>query len=235
MILWIILFFIVVAISFVLALQSMRDYQQSPQQSQVDYGLFLIRQLASFDKDLLDSLKNTALGKGLIVSFERLFKGKQAALTIFGPKKILGQFTDKLNLLELEDYSLNLNNKDVLVWEMGVKNSNKLDPQSVDNLFENLPELTQQDQFFWQVVFSAKGGKEDSFQTQIRAVAYSQDPIRQKQLADMFQNFKIGGLVKVPRPYSSEQMMGFYRLRSLGQDTKGPLVDTQGVINLLKV
>lgn len=233
MILWVILFFIVVAISFVLAFQSMKDYHKFPQQSQVDYGLFLIRQLLGFDKDLLDSLQKLALKKGLIISFERLFKGKQAALTVFGPKKILDQFSDKLNLLELEDYSLDLNSKDVLAWEMGVKNNGKVDPQSIDSLFNGLPELTAHDQFFWQVVLN--GGKDGYFQTQIRAVAYCQDPIRQKQLTGIFHNFKIDGLVKVPRPYTSAQIMDFYRQRSLSQDTKGPLVNAQGVINLLKV
>lgn len=234
MILWIILFFIVVAISFVLALQSMKDYQGPPQYPQENYGLFLVRQLSNFDKNFLDSLKEFALKKGSIVSLERLFKGKQAALTIYGPKIILSQFTDQLNLLELEDYTLGLDGKDVLIWEMGVKN-NKQNPESFNNLFNNLPELTQQDQFYWQVVLGAKSGKEGYFQTQIRAVVYCQDPIRQKQLTGMFQNFKMGELVKIPRPFASGQMMSFYHLRSLSQDSKGPFVDAQGIINLLKV
>ena len=63
MTLWIILFLLSVGISFVLALRSMRDYQEIPQKSDLDYGLFLIRRLDNFDAKLLDSMREFVLAK----------------------------------------------------------------------------------------------------------------------------------------------------------------------------
>lgn len=226
MIIGLILFLLIIGISFILAFRSMKDYQEIPKDSKVEYGLFLIRQTASFGASILDSMGRLMLEAGLIISLERLFKGHQAALTIFGPKKILDKFKESLNLLELEDYTLELDNKDISVWEVGMKSASKLD----------LPELGNEDQFFWQVVLGAKKVKDNlSFQTQIRAVVYCQDPQRRKVLVPMFENLQTGGLVKIPRPFSTEQMMAFYKLRSLSKDSNGPILDSEGVMSLLKV
>lgn len=234
MILWVILFLLVVGISFVLAYRSMKDYQEIPKETKAEYGLFLIRQTTNFDSSFLDSIQKLIAGPGLVVSLERLFKGQKAALTIFGPKQILAPFTYKLDLLELEDYTLNLDSQKVAVWEVGLKSAN---PKVTifDNIFQNLPQLQDQDQFFWQVVLGAKLGKDSLFQTQIRAAVYSENPLTQKELVSSLQNFSFGGLIKVPRPFSTQQIMNFYESRSLSKDSKGPVLNSEGVIRLLKV
>lgn len=227
MILWLILFLIIVGISFILAFWSMRDYQEIPQQSKAEYGLFLIRRTDNLNFEILDVFRRSMLDRGFIISMERLFKGKQAALAIFGPKKILEQYSQQLNLLELEDYALNLVSENIIIWEVGVKGS-------TDNIFKNLPELTHEDQFFWQVIL-ARAGDDLSFQTQIRAAVYSKDPLRRKALASMLQNLNIGELIKIPRPFSQEQMMNFYKLRSLDKASNGPVLVSKGVMCLLKI
>lgn len=235
MILWFILFLLIVGISFILAFRSMGDYQEIPKASKVEYGLFLIRQTDSFNVSILDSIGKFMHDGGLIVSLERLFKGHQAALTIFGPKKILDKFREGLNLLELEDYTDVLENKDVSIWEVAIKStSSGLD--NPNNIFSNLPELGEEDQFFWQVVLGARKENEGlSFQTQIRAVIYSKDPVRKKKLASLFQNLKFGELAKIPKPFSTEQMMDFFKLRSLSKDSNGPILDSEGIMHLLRV
>lgn len=233
MILWIALFLLVIAISFVLALRSMRDYQDIPQKTKEEYSLFLIRQPGNFNSQTLDDIGKSMLADGLIISLERLFKGSQAALTIFGPKRILSQFMESLNLLELEDYTEGYSSSDVSIWEMGAKNTNR---QSDNTIFENISQLGGDDQFFWQLVLGAKKIKDNlAFQTQIRAVVYCQDPIRRKALVPLFENLQSGSLIKVPKPFSTEQMMDFYNLRVLSKDSSGAILDSAGVINLLRV
>ncbi len=227
MILWLALFVLVIAISFVLALQSMRDYQEIPQKPKEEYGLFLIRRLDNFNPVILESILKQVFAKNLIISIERLFKGNQTALTIFGSKTILQRFNNDLDFLELEDYALNLDSKDVSVWEMGVRDADKFNEDNLGDIFHNFPKLEDEDQFFWQVVV----GKE---RAQIRAALYSKKPARRKVLAPVLQNLTLGTLIKVPKPFSIEQMMGFYRSRSLGKDSKAPDLDSAGVMRLLK-
>lgn len=228
MILWLILFLLVVGISLILAYRSMKDYQELPQKSKVEYGLFLIRQLDNFDIKFLDSIRLLAMKQDLIISLERLFKGGQAVIAIFGPKIILDQFIDRLNLLELEDYAESLDCQEMGVWEMGVKDAGKFNPVNLNNIFVSLPMLDDGEQFFWQVVLGRN-------QTQIRAAFLTKDPHRKKILIPLLQSLGAGELVKIPKPFSAEQMVDFYRLRSLSKDSKGPVLDSFGIMRLLKI
>lgn len=234
MILWIVLFLLIVAISFVLAYRSMKDYQEIPHQSQVEYGLFLVRRPENFNQDFLDRLSKLLVKEGLIVSFERLFKGSQAALTVYGPKKVLEEFIGELNLLELEDYISSLDQNHLSVWEMGVKENTKPKTLNIENIFTDLARLGNEDQFFWQVVLGPKQ-KGKLFTSQIRAVVYSKDPQKRQELIPVLQNIASSELLKVPSPFTSEQMMGFFKSRSLAKDSKGPLLEAGGVHQLLRV
>lgn len=228
MILWLALFLLIVVISFVLAMQSMKDYQEIPQKPKEDYGLFLIRRIDAFSPQVLGSILKHVMAKGLLISIERLFKGHETALTLFGPKEVLDEFISELSLLELEDYAQGLDSKDVSVWELGAKDMSKFNTDSLHNIFGSLPRLDTEDQFFWQVVL----GKN---QSQIRALFHSKDADKRKKLAPLFHDLKMGELVKVPRPFSHEQMMNFYQLRSLSKDSKGPVLDPESIIKLLRV
>lgn len=232
MILWIILFLLIVGISFILAFQSMKDYQEMPKEASIEYGLFLVRNINNFNIDFLNSIRDIILNEGLIISCERLFKGSQTALTIFGPRKILEEYVSDLSLLELEDYTAVLDSNRVSVWEVGVKNNQSLNTEYLKNIFDNIPELRPDEQFFWQVLLRA--GEDPSFQTQIRALIFSSDE-RRKTLAGEFQNIGLGELTKVPRPFSPLQMMAFYSSRSFSKDSKGPVLPGEAVINLLKL
>lgn len=237
MILWFALFLIIVGISFILAFRSMKNYQESPQKIGDEYGLFLIRRVDNLNAGLLNSIRNQMVIRHATLSFERLFKGRRAALAVSGPKKILGDLTEQLGLLELEDYSAGLELNDVSAWEVGAKPGKPLGGESMGSIFQNLTELGEEDQFFWQIILGANNdNKNPAFKTQIRAAVYSQDPERRKKLTSMLQNLDDQtGLTKIPRPFSNDQLMGFFRARNLHPDTKGPLLNFQEAINLLRV
>lgn len=236
MIVYVVIFLLVIFMSFLMALRSMKDYQVIPQTSKLEYGLFLIRQPQAFNLTFLEILHQAMLKEGLTASFERLFRGGESALTVYGSKKMLDQFKTDLNLLELEDYINNFDSRNSLLWEVGTKKDGRSDNNSFENIFQDFPVLDREDQFFWQVVFQArKENKDRSFQTQIRAVVYAKNSQTRKNLAPSLQNLAAGKLTKVPKPFSSDQIMTFYKLRSLSKDTSGPLVNAGGLLSLLRV
>lgn len=211
MTLWFILFGCIVAVSFVLALRSMADFEENPQEKKDHYGLFLIRNPIALNVSLLDSLHERIIKMGLIISLERLIKGRESALVIFGPKEVLRHFVSVLNLLELEDYTRNLNDQ-ISAWEMGLKSPDK---EVIENSFESFPLLEKDEQFWWQIVLLAKeDGGDKYFESQIRAVVLCSDDRRRVKLASILQNSNAGRLIKVPKPFTSLQIFEFYRKRS---------------------
>lgn len=235
MILWFLLFVLIIAISFVLAYRSMKDYQEIPQKSEIEYGLYLVRNPQNFNKEFLDAIRKHLTKEGLIVSIERLFKGNQAALTIYGPKRVLEEYIGELNLLELEDYTSAVDSNHTSVWEMGVASNTHPGNLNIEGIFSDLSHLGNEDQFFWQVVLGPKNGKSSLFSSQIRAVVYSKDQQKRQDLIPVLQNMASKELVKIPNPFTHHQMMDFYKSRSLGKDSKGPVLESEGITNLLKI
>lgn len=216
MILWILLFFLVVAISFVLAAKSMKDFTQVPHEE--EYSLFLIRKLKHLDTNLLESIKKHLAKQNLLLSFERLFKGNQSALVVYGPKHLLLGYKDTLDLLELDDYT-NVDSSTVSAWEMGIKNSQEI--------FKRLPQLHDDEQFFWQVIISGK------FNPQITAVVISQDPLRRHTLSSSFQNLAPQRVFKLPKAFSNTQLLDFYKIRSLRGGNTNPSLNTLEFLQLV--
>ena len=120
MILWVILFLLVVAISFVLAVKSMKDFIDIPSNSSAEYSLFLIRKIQIVNADFLSHLNERLVESSSILAIERLFKGKKSALVVYGPRKLLLSLNHVLDLLELEDYT-DVNVEQVSAWEIGIK------------------------------------------------------------------------------------------------------------------
>lgn len=205
----IILFLLIVAISFLLAYRSMKDFREIPKGDQ--YSLFLIRQPHSLNKDLLEQLWNDSLQEGQILSLERLFKGRSSALVVFGSKRILTKYTNLLNLVELEDYT-NCDQQSLTIWEIRIKDPTKLENASI---FLNFPHLQESEQVFWQLVLQAKRGADKIFSGQLRAVVLTPDTKRRRQLTTSLQDLNGAILLKVPRPFSLSKMFEFYQKRSL--------------------
>lgn len=196
MIIFLILFFIILSISFVLAYLSMRDYQEVPV-TEKEYSLYLIRKPQFLTPQILGALVN--LSKGKIISLERLFKGESSALVIFGPKKVLeGHFSEILGLLELEDYTKVV---EATAWEIGRRGQHDLK----FDIFENLPVLSKEEQFWWQVVIR-------DFEVQLRAVFAFADKDR-RSLALRLEGIGGKSLGKLPKAFTSDQILDFYRQR----------------------
>lgn len=210
MILWLVLFVLVIAISFILAIRSMRDYQEIPPQEK--YGLFLVRKPQAL------AIILNALNPGLFISLERLFKGSQSTLVMFAPVNLGIRYKTELDLLELEDYT-NVPVSQISAWEVGIKEKGKL--------FEGMPPFSETEQFWWQVTFSSL------FQPQIRAVLIAQH--RRDTLANVLQKLAPGRLVKLPKAYSNETMLEFYQKRSFKKDSKNSTLRPEEILQLVAI
>lgn len=228
MILWFVLFALVVAISFVLAAKSMRDFTEIPPANQ-QYGLFLIRKMAGLSGQFIDSLHDDSLQTGLNIAFERLFKGNRCALVVFGPRKPLLKYQDSLDLLELEDYT-NVSSEDTFVWEIGIKSTGE-----GQKVFDNLPQFLETEQFWWQLVLWA-GKSAPQFHTQIRAVLISADLERRKDLTQKLQSVLSDKLIKLPKAFSNTQMLDFYKKRSFQKNAqKNPQLNSEEILQLIVI
>lgn len=207
MILWLVLFLLIIAISLTLAYQSMKDFSETPGNLNTQYSLFLIRNPAALTVELLKTFWDQLSKEARVISLERLFKGKKSALVIFGPKNLLVNQGANLNLLELEDYT-NVEEQKVTAWEVRVR--------VIENLFNFLPDLNPDEQFWWQVVLQPKGKE---FKSQVRAAILSGSSDRRKSLAASLENLGEGKAIKMPRPLTSTQILESYRKRQLQQST----------------
>ena len=222
MILWILLFVLVVAISFILAAKSMRDFADIPSIAD-EYSLFLIRKLDFLNKDLLDQLISNLLKQNKILSFERLFKGDQSALVVFGPRHLLLNHKAALDLLELEDYT-DINVNHISAWEVGIKKMS-----GEEKIFSNLPKLLENEQFWWQVIVSV------SLKPQITAMIVSADTVRRNTLREPLQHLEKEKVVKLPKAFSNSQLLDFYKARSLRGDNNNPVLNTEDFLDLLRI
>lgn len=217
-ILWIILFILVLLISYVLAARSMKDFTEVS--SSENYGLFLIRNMQGLNEHLLNLIQQDLQQTNLAVSFEMLFKGQESALVVFGPRTVLTKFIKPLNLLELEDYT-NLDGTSVAGWEIGIKNSHQNDSQ----ISSPVPILEQHEHLWWQVIIW-KGG------SHIRCLIVSADGVKRKNLAQVLPHFPSSKLTKLPKAFSNDQVFEAYKKRSFQKDHK-TILSTKEILKSL--
>lgn len=225
MIIFVILFILVVVISFILAYLSMKDYKEAPKLTKKEYSLFLIRKGVNLTVSVLESILIKAREENFIISLERSFKGEKSALTIFGPKNMLSQFSQVLGLLELEDYT-KISPSDISVWEVGLKKE-KGDFPYKGSLF-NFPPLSSEEQFWFQLVIKPQK-KEDKFLCQIRIACLNSDFVRRKTILE--QAVK-PPFVKTPKPYSNENLLKFYQDRLMEFDKYTLTLNSEDILRL---
>lgn len=226
---WVILFGIIIIVSFILALRSMRDYQALPLNSQTLYSLFLIKNEENLTEDVLKQISETIGKKRLIISFERLFKGSKKALVIYGPVVILEPLSKELDLAELEDYSLkskHVSEQNILSWEVSSKFFQKNSKTSL-RLTEVTKVLSDSEELWWQLILQPRGDRNElqpMFKVIIRVAIISEDKQKSQSMKlNLDKIIKESGLVTLPQAYSSTQILQFYQQRSLPQKlfTKG--------------
>lgn len=212
MLTWIILFVIVVFISFVLAFRSMVDYQEKPFNLAIQYSVYLIKNQYGLTEDVLKNLHRDTVKDNFILSFERLLKGDKSALVVFGPKTVLKSFVDILGLVELEEYSKK-QPAAFGAWEIGSKSTNLV---LENNLKIILPDLKNSEELWWQVVIQPQKDKKADFKATIRSVLLAEDQKRVQELQSAISKFDPStNLVTLPQLYSSAQVLQFYQDRSL--------------------
>lgn len=229
MIFWILLFILVILVSFVLALASMREFHEIPRLSEKDYGLFLIRKTKSLTAPFLDELNRQILKDALILSFERLFKGSKSSLTMFAPRKITQTYWRELDLVEIEDYTT-CDESLILGFEMGSKDHLK-NERNFDNFFQSFPKLADDESLWWQLITRAK--KDGLFEVLPRVIILSKDSTKRVELGEKLQHLSGGFLAKIPKPYTSSQILKFYRQRNLGKSIHNPTLLSEEVLKLI--
>lgn len=232
MIFWVMLFILVVLISFFLAMQSMRNFREVPQAQEEDYGLFLIRKTINITLDLLDQLHTLILKEGFIVSFERLFKGSESTLVLFAPRRIAQNYLTSLDLIEIEDYT-DVPKEGILGFEMGTKESNYNNNKNLQNFFVNFPKLEDTETIWWQLIIMAK--KDRFFEIVPRVVIRGRDLIRAAEIEKKLHHLAGGFLIKIPKPYSIGQILQFYQQRNFGKDMHNPTITSNEVLNLIRL
>lgn len=202
----------------------MADFAENPAGKKQKYGLFLIRNSRALNKSILDSIHELILKENLIISFERLIRGGESALVVFGPQGILQSFSEVLHLLELEDYA-KVDPAAWQVWEMGARKQEKIN--STGSFFKDLPPLPGNEQLWWQLVLKAENpqGEDKFFQGQIRVVTSSTMP--------ELKNPTAGDLIKVPKPFTKDQIFDFYKKRTFINNKFNPILESKAVLKLL--
>ncbi len=207
MILFWVLLVLIIVISFLLAYISMEDFPRSPEDFNKENSLFLIRNPGAFNVQSLSSLYRVLVDKGLIISLERLIKGSQAALVIYGPKAVLKPFAHSLNLLELEDYTPKATSYSA--WEFGLK---KAKQTPIESIFSNFPPMEGNEHVWYQMVLQAQRGNPDQFWAQVRAIVISPKMHKRDRLLRILST---KGFAKFLQPLSSQQILDLYKQRSI--------------------
>lgn len=197
----------------------MRDFTETASGGE-EYALFLIRASGGLNALFFNSIYNDLLSRKAVISFERLFRGKQSALVVFGVRKLLFPYIESLDLLELEDYT-DVKAQHVSAWEVGIKENGKV--------FSNLPQLSETEQFWWQMILSSE------FKPQIRAVVVSADTVRRNTLSQNLQKLAPEKVFKLPKAYSNTQILDFYKKRSISADNKNPSLSPEELLRLLLI
>lgn len=246
MLIWIILFFIIIIASFILALRSMGNFQGQPLALKLKYSLFLIQNPTALTFEVLRNIHDEAAKNNTIISLEKLFKGKKTALIIFAPEELINKFSHILNLLELEDYSLkSIDN--FKIWEIGCKN---LSPKLLGKDFSiNLPNLKEDEEFWWQIILKPKIGsfqcreKNAHFQSVIRGILLTTDKAKEQEISEiLFAKSKELGFSILPQSLASNELLKFYQQRilplsynkDLGEESL-PYLSNEQVIALLSL
>lgn len=223
MIFWVILFIFVILVSFLLAIRSMRDFHEIPQVLGTDYATFLIRKTVNVTSDFLNRLHSLMLKEGLLVSFERLFKGSESSLLIFAPRKIIQNFSEELDLIEIENYT-NISPAQISGFEMGTRGSRA----TLENFFKDFPKLKETEAVWWQL--NLKADKESMFVTLPRVIIVSNTAL---EISKELQHLAAGFLTKIPKPYTKEQILQFYKRRNFSQDSYTPSLTPSEVRHLI--
>lgn len=185
------MFFIIILVSAVLAFRSMKDYEEFPGSENIN-SLFFVANLQNFTENSLKKLHKSLLSSKQFFSLERLNKGRERVLVIFGPREI-PEILPELKLVEIEDYLADPNSLEqkpdkkvsvnhALTWLVEGKPNKK--PLHIGEELKNL-DLEKNQQFHIQIVAIPEAAATDleKFQSTIRVMVVEDDSFKRVALA----------------------------------------------------
>lgn len=220
MINWVILFFLSFLTALILTFRSMRRYQCLSSNFSAEYGIYLMQKPQNLTNQLINHLHQMMFSKRFLLSFEKLQKGSKIAHVLFGPKLILDPLSPELGLVELEDYTQNINPQNTTIWEMAL--SQNINGTSLKNLLSSkLGSLSPNEQLWYQIVTQPKGNLTSanirpSFYCIIRFAITAKNSEKAQNLGlELIQSAKSASLKLLPSSLTSTQKLDFYRSRAL--------------------
>jgi len=192
-VIWIALFFIIILVSAVIAFRSMRDFEEFPEDSSLN-ELFFIGNPQALTLQVLDKLHRLVSERKNFFSLERLIKGKEKAIVLFGPAELVNLFPE-LNLVELEDYlgepdsvgtrpdsEKKVSVNETLTWLIEPKNNDKRHMHIGNQMKELI--IGNEQKVFVQLVGEPQHGKDGTyFQSTLRLMVSDSDPVERVNLA----------------------------------------------------
>lgn len=156
----------------------MKDYEEFPESLSLN-AIFFVGNPQNFTEESLKKLREFFANRKQFFSLERLNKGKERALVIFGPRDIV-EILPELNLVEIEDYLADANQ--TLTWLVEPKVNDKK-PLHVSREIKDL-EFGESQKFFIQIVCTPEDERgPESFQSTIRVMVVDEDSIKKIVLA----------------------------------------------------
>ncbi len=239
--LWIFFIVVIVIASAILAIRSMRDYDETPEDPS-QYELFLIRDLSNFNPDLISRFQALLLSLDTFFSIERLYRGKESVIVLYGPKVLKKNFPE-LKLLELEDYILDpkehtpvhpkvISPNDAYTWIVRKKTGKKVFKSG----FLKVP-LEDHQLFFWQLVCSPLKNT-NQFQITARAMVSDSEPQSKVELVKKYESSlrNLGGFVTASTGQTKLSVFDSYKKRTLIPKEIAPfIVSNIDIFNLLDI
>lgn len=210
-----------------MAYRSMRDYEEFPDSLSLN-SLFFIGNPQNLTADTLKKLHDLNLIKKHFFSLEKLIKGKDKALVIFGSRELSKNFPE-LNLVEIEDYLASESNllspdsfekkvnvNQVLSWLIEPKNN----PKKMLHVGEELKKLNLEDdqKVFIQAVLMPIGNSGGTvFQSTLRIMVAQVDSIKRVEFAKKINQTVTSstGLNKHEDNFPESKKFDSFRQRSL--------------------
>lgn len=174
-----------------MAFRSMKDYEEFPESQNLN-SLFFVASHQSFSDASLKKLHEAFAQNKQFFSLERLNKGKERALVIFGPRE-LPEILPEHKLVEIEDYLIDLNQLDQNAIDSKVSVNHSL-TRLIEPKLKKKPlfigsdlkefELGENQKFYIQIVCIPEiSSHEQEFQTTIRVMVVDEDSIERVSLA----------------------------------------------------
>jgi hypothetical protein len=210
-------------------------------------SLFLVRSLGEFNEKTLTRLYDWATSKDLFFSIERLFKGNEQALVLYGAEDLPEVFPE-LDLLELEDYLIpgqtpspkKTTFTQILGFDIPISGKHGF----VRSSFLHNLEIEPTEQLFWQIVTNPVPVPEEDrrlgqvtphFEVVVRTLMVAESSQKRVELARRILELlnKDFGFTENIKPVASRIIFDDYILRNFTEQKGNHFLNSQELLAML--